>query len=62
MDEEATILHGRRFGGVGFMWHKKIAPIVKTYKSQSKRVCGLTLANKRRLLILNVYLPITSSC
>ncbi len=59
MDEEATILQGRRYGGVGFMWHKTIASIVKTYKSRSKMVCGLimTLANMRRLLILNVYLP-----
>ncbi len=57
MDEEATILQGKRYGEVGFMWHKTIAPVVKTYKRQNKRVCGLimTLANKRRLLILNVY-------
>ncbi len=33
----------RKYGGVDFMLHKKIAPIVKTYKSQCKRVYGLIM-------------------
>ena len=59
MDETQEIRQGRKYGGVGIMWHSRISKSVRTYSNHSKRMCGITITldNEQTLFILNVYLP-----
>lgn len=59
MDEEAGIIQGRRYGGVGILWHKRMAHIIKPYKTKHKRIHGVIMTPHSgiKILMLNLYLP-----
>ena len=54
------ILHGRPYGGLGFVWKKALAACVKPVDIKCNRVDGIlvTMADGSTTLILNVYLPV----
>ena len=53
------ILHGRPYGGVGIIWKKSIAHMVKPVKCNSNRVCcvKLMLPDNFNILLINCYMP-----
>lgn len=59
MPDSDEIINGRPYGGVAILWHKSLAGLVKPIKSQSKRLCAvtLTLASGTCVLLINVYMP-----
>ena len=44
LDASKTILHGRLYGGVGILYHKRIAHLVKPFTNARNRcMCGIHL-------------------
>ena len=53
------ILHGRPYGGVGFLWNKSLAAHVTPVPVPSDRIAAITISqpNGSKILIVNIYMP-----
>ena len=60
MDDNASILKGRPYGGCAILWRAELASNIQPceLKSISRRVCGCIVnTGDGNMLLLNVYLP-----
>lgn len=58
MDPTASIISGRPYGGLSFMWNKNIDKHVKIVNYRSNRLLGLQMeVNNTKTVFINVYLP-----
>jgi exonuclease III len=57
--KESELLHGRPYGGVAILWHKKLATsVVKVKDCGSNRLCAVKLKCKQRdVLLVSCYMP-----
>jgi len=59
------VYYGRPYGGVGFLWRKKLSGIYIGYKARSGRILSmmLRLSDRKKLNIVSVYFPcFANSC
>jgi hypothetical protein len=59
VDEEAEILQGRPYGGVGILFHKRLAPFIQPLPIDSARACGIILKCNMsvKIVLISVYMP-----
>ena len=58
MDISKSMLIGRPFGGIAFLWKKSLTGCCELVSFNDNRIIGLKLTSKNEsILLLNVYLP-----
>ena len=57
--DDSSILQGRPYGGLGFLWNHRLSPYIKRIPTGCKRLCAISLqCSNMKMLLINLYMPV----